>query len=396
MSDALAAAEDLTAAEDHRDGLRPAAYRRILLKVWARPCSASGSTASTPSSAPSSPVRSPRSIASAWRSASSWAGATSSAAGGSRDGHGPGDRRLHRHARDGDERPGAPGRARAGRRPDAGHDGDRHERGRRAVHPAPRRSPPREGCVAIFVAGPATRTSPPTRPPPSARSRSAPRSSSRRPCGRGLRCRPDEAPGCAALCPSPVRRPATTSRRCRTRRRSRSAWRTTCRSSSSTSMPWTTSPASPAASRSAPSSRPPPSEVPTHEQRVDRGGRAQDGPRRRCDGARLPGHPHRARLDKPVERITVDYYGTQTPLNQLAGISVPEAHQSSSSRGIAACWGRSRRPSSRATSGCQPNVDGTVVRLNIPPLTEERRKEIVRLRPQAHGGGARGDPQPPS
>ena len=41
-----------------------------------------------------------------------------------------------------------------------------------------------------------------------------------------------------------------------------------------------------------------------------------------------------------------------------------------------------------------PNVDGTVVRLNIPPLTEERRKDIVQGRPQAHGRGPGRDPQP--
>ena len=59
--------------------------------------------------------------------------------------HGPRDRRLHRHARDGHERPGPAGRARAGRRPDAGHDRHRDERDRRAVHPPPRDPPPREG-----------------------------------------------------------------------------------------------------------------------------------------------------------------------------------------------------------------------------------------------------------
>jgi len=80
-----------------------------------------------------------------------------------------------------------------------------------------------------------------------------------------------------------------------------------------------------------------------------------------------------------VERITVDYYGTQTPLNQLAGISVPEAHQI-----VIQPWDRSvlgaiEKAIIRSDIGLTPNVDGTVVRLNIPPLTEERRKEIVRL-----------------
>jgi ribosome recycling factor len=80
-----------------------------------------------------------------------------------------------------------------------------------------------------------------------------------------------------------------------------------------------------------------------------------------------------------VERITVEYYGTQTPLNQLAGISVPEAHQI-----VIQPWDRSvlgaiEKAIIKSDVGLMPNVDGTVVRLNIPPLTEERRKEIVRV-----------------
>jgi ribosome recycling factor len=80
-----------------------------------------------------------------------------------------------------------------------------------------------------------------------------------------------------------------------------------------------------------------------------------------------------------VERITVDYYGTQTPLNQLAGISVPEPHQI-----VIQPWDRSvlgaiEKAITKSDIGITPNVDGTVVRLNIPPLTEERRKELVRV-----------------
>ena len=80
-----------------------------------------------------------------------------------------------------------------------------------------------------------------------------------------------------------------------------------------------------------------------------------------------------------VERIHVDYYGTQTPLNQLAGISVPEAHQI-----VIQPWDRSvlgaiEKAIIKSDIGLVPNVDGTVVRLNIPPLTEERRKDIVRV-----------------
>jgi ribosome recycling factor len=80
-----------------------------------------------------------------------------------------------------------------------------------------------------------------------------------------------------------------------------------------------------------------------------------------------------------VERINVDYYGSQTPLNQLAGISVPEPHQI-----VIQPWDRSvlgaiEKAIIKSDIGLVPNVDGTVVRLNIPPLTEERRRELVRV-----------------
>ncbi len=79
-----------------------------------------------------------------------------------------------------------------------------------------------------------------------------------------------------------------------------------------------------------------------------------------------------------VERITVDYYGTQTPLNQLASISVPE-----STTVVIQPWDRGvlgaiEKAIQKSDIGITPNVDGTVVRLNIPPLTEERRKELVK------------------
>ena len=80
-----------------------------------------------------------------------------------------------------------------------------------------------------------------------------------------------------------------------------------------------------------------------------------------------------------VERVHVDYYGTQTALNQLAGISVPEPHQI-----VIQPWDRSvlgaiEKAIIKSDIGVTPNVDGAVVRLNFPPLTEERRKELVRV-----------------
>jgi len=79
-----------------------------------------------------------------------------------------------------------------------------------------------------------------------------------------------------------------------------------------------------------------------------------------------------------VERIVVDYYGAQTPLNQLAGISTPDAHLI-----VIQPWDRSvlaaiEKAITRSDIGLVPNVDGTVVRLNVPPLTEERRRDMVK------------------
>jgi len=79
-----------------------------------------------------------------------------------------------------------------------------------------------------------------------------------------------------------------------------------------------------------------------------------------------------------VERLHVDYYGTQTPLNQLAGISVPEAHQIVIQPWDRAVLGAIEKAILKSDIGLTPNVDGTVVRLNIPTLTEERRKDLVR------------------
>src|SRR4051794_37099214 len=79
-----------------------------------------------------------------------------------------------------------------------------------------------------------------------------------------------------------------------------------------------------------------------------------------------------------VERLHVDYYGTQTPLNQLASISVPEAHQIVIQPWDRGVLGAIEKAIQKSDIGLVPNVDGTVVRLNIPPLTEDRRKDLVK------------------
>jgi ribosome recycling factor len=79
-----------------------------------------------------------------------------------------------------------------------------------------------------------------------------------------------------------------------------------------------------------------------------------------------------------VERLTVEYYGTPTPLNQLAGISVPEPHQIVIQPWDRGVLGAIEKAIQKSDIGLTPNVDGTVVRLNIPALTEERRRDIVK------------------
>jgi ribosome recycling factor len=80
-----------------------------------------------------------------------------------------------------------------------------------------------------------------------------------------------------------------------------------------------------------------------------------------------------------VERIAVDYYGTATPLNQLAGISVPEPHMIVIQPWDRGVLGAIEKAIQRSEVGLVPNVDGTVERLVIPPLSEERRRELVRM-----------------
>jgi len=80
-----------------------------------------------------------------------------------------------------------------------------------------------------------------------------------------------------------------------------------------------------------------------------------------------------------VERLSAEYYGTLTPLNQLASISVPEAHQVVIQPWDRGVLGAIEKAIQKSDLGLTPNTDGTVVRLNIPPLTEERRRDLVKV-----------------
>jgi ribosome recycling factor len=80
-----------------------------------------------------------------------------------------------------------------------------------------------------------------------------------------------------------------------------------------------------------------------------------------------------------VDRIMVDYYGSTVPLQQLAGFQVPEARQliiKPHDRSTLAVIEKAIRDSDL---GISPSNDGVVIRLNIPTLTEERRREYVKI-----------------
>ena len=80
-----------------------------------------------------------------------------------------------------------------------------------------------------------------------------------------------------------------------------------------------------------------------------------------------------------LDRIVVEYYGTQTPLNQLSTISAPEARlltvQPYDKTSIKAI----ERAILESDVGLTPNNDGSIVRLQIPEMTEERRREMVKV-----------------
>jgi ribosome recycling factor len=80
-----------------------------------------------------------------------------------------------------------------------------------------------------------------------------------------------------------------------------------------------------------------------------------------------------------VEGLVIDYYGTQTPLRQLAGFSVPEAMLLVISPYDKSSLGAIEKAIQTSDLGINPSNDGVVIRLSFPPLTEERRKDLVKV-----------------
>jgi ribosome recycling factor len=80
-----------------------------------------------------------------------------------------------------------------------------------------------------------------------------------------------------------------------------------------------------------------------------------------------------------VEKLSVEYYGMPTPLMQLATISVPESRMLMIRPFDAATLRNIERAIMASDLGLTPNNDGKVIRLNLPSLTEERRRDLVKL-----------------
>ncbi len=79
-----------------------------------------------------------------------------------------------------------------------------------------------------------------------------------------------------------------------------------------------------------------------------------------------------------LNKVKIDYYGTPTPINQVAGISVPEARMIVISPWDVSMLKEIEKAILASDIGINPNNDGKVIRLTFPELTEDRRKELVK------------------
>lgn len=79
-----------------------------------------------------------------------------------------------------------------------------------------------------------------------------------------------------------------------------------------------------------------------------------------------------------LDKIQVDYYGTATPINQMAAVSVPEARILQIQPWDASTLKSIEKAIQASDIGINPQNDGRIIRLHFPPLTEERRKDLVK------------------
>ena len=80
-----------------------------------------------------------------------------------------------------------------------------------------------------------------------------------------------------------------------------------------------------------------------------------------------------------IEKLPVEYYGSEVPLQQMANISVPEARQLVISPYDKASMAAIEKAIRNSDLGLNPSNDGSIIRLSFPPLTGERRKDLVRV-----------------
>lgn len=80
-----------------------------------------------------------------------------------------------------------------------------------------------------------------------------------------------------------------------------------------------------------------------------------------------------------LDDIRVDYYGTPTPLNQMASLSIPESRLITIQPWDASVIKEVEKAILKSDLGLTPSSDGKVIRISIPPLTEERRKQLVKV-----------------
>ncbi|TLM99656.1 ribosome recycling factor [bacterium] len=80
-----------------------------------------------------------------------------------------------------------------------------------------------------------------------------------------------------------------------------------------------------------------------------------------------------------LDKIVVDYYGVSTPINQMAKIAVPEPRMLTIQPWDKSAMNDIERAIMKSDLGLTPNNDGSVIRLNIPQLTQERRNELVKV-----------------
>jgi ribosome recycling factor len=80
-----------------------------------------------------------------------------------------------------------------------------------------------------------------------------------------------------------------------------------------------------------------------------------------------------------VDGIRVDYYGTPTPVNQLASVAVPDSRTITIQPWDKAAFALVEKAVLKSDLGLTPVNDGKIIRISIPPLTEERRKELVKI-----------------